>query len=138
MFSKFQLEIITPERQFFNAEVEELIIESVDGKMGFLKGHHPMVAALISGSIRLLIDGKWKEAANSEGFIQVLPDKMVIMVQTVEWPEEIEEMRVQANIRKAEERIRQKRSMLEYKLGKASLARAFARLQVKSRSRGDE
>lgn len=136
MYNKFHLEICTPEREFFNGLVEEVIIQSIDGEMGFLKGHHPIVAALTTGYIRLLIEDKWLEAANSEGFIEVMPDKMIIMVQTAEWPDEIEENRVKANILKAEERIRQNKSLLEYKMGKASLARAFARLKVKERNRG--
>jgi len=136
MYNKFRLEILTPEREFYLGEAEEVIINSADGEMGILKGHHPMVAGLIPGALKILIDGKWHEAAGSEGFVEVKPDRVIIMVQTVEWPEEIEEARVLQNIKKAEERIRQKKSMLEYKLGKASLARAFARLKVKNRNRG--
>lgn len=133
MYNKFHLEIITPERLFFQGDVEELLIISLDGETGILKGHHPLVAAVATGSLRIFKDGEWKEAANGEGFIKVTPDKVTVMVQSAEWPEEIELNREQAEIAKAEERIRQKRSMLEYKLGTASLARAFARIKVKNK-----
>lgn len=139
MYSKFQLEIITPEREFFSGEVEQVIIITVDGERGILKGHYPIVAALLPGSIRLLINNKWHEAANSEGFIMAMPDKVLIMVQTVEWPEELEEQLVRETIIKALERIKQKKNIdiVKYKLGKASLARSFARLKVINRSKGN-
>ena len=133
MYNKFHLEIITPERVFFQGDVEELLIISLDGETLIMKGHHPLVAAVATGSLRIMQDGEWKEAANSEGFVKVTGENVTVMVQSAEWPEEIEINREQADIARAEERMRQKRSMLEYKLGTASLARAFARIKVKSK-----
>jgi F-type H+-transporting ATPase subunit epsilon len=137
MYNKFNLEIITPEKQFFSGEVEEIIVTTPDGEMGILNNHYPTVAGLVPGSIRILVDGNWREAANGEGFIEVLPDKTTVIVQTAEWPEELDKARIEANILKAEERIRQKKSMLEFRMGKMSLARAFARLKVLNRNKGE-
>ncbi len=138
MYSKFMLEIITSEKQFFIGEVEEIILTSMDGEFGIEKTHHPAVVAIENGILRLRIDGEWKEAACSEGFADIMPHKVLIMVQEINWPENIEIDKVQAEIKKAEEQLRDKRNMLEYKLGKESLARASAKLKVKSRYRSDK
>lgn len=131
MYPKFHLEIYTPERLFFDDEVEMVVVESSDGEVGILKGHIPMVAAINIGEMRILVDGKWKVAAINEGFIEVRPDATVILVRSAEWPEEIDARRAEEAKARAEERLRQKMSMAEYHRSKAALARAMARLRVK-------
>lgn len=131
MYSKFHLEVYTPERLFYDDEVEMVIVESSDGEVGILKGHIPMVAAVSVGELRILIDEEWKAAFVNEGFIEVRPDATVILVRSAEWPEEIDAMRAEEALERAEERLRQKRSMTEYHQSKAALARAMARLRVK-------
>lgn len=124
------LEIMTPERIFFQGEVESLIVDTAEGKRGILKNHTPMVIALSIGEIRFLTEGQWKACASSEAFMEIRPDKTVIMAQTVEWPEEIDIRRAQEAAHKASERLRQKQSLREYRATQASLARAMARLRV--------
>ena len=86
MASQFYLEIITPERTFYKGEVESIIIPSVGGQMGILKGNIPLMTALQSGKIKIKKDGKWYYAANSDGFAEVAQDKVVVFCQTVFWP----------------------------------------------------
>jgi len=131
LYPEFHLEVYTPERLFFDDEVEMVIVESSDGEVGILKGHIPMVAAISIGELRILTDGEWKIAAINEGFMEVRPDATVILVRSVEWPEEIDAHRAEEAKERAEERLRQKRSMTEYHQSKAALARAMARLRVK-------
>ena len=64
MYNKFNLEIITPEKQFFSGEVEDIIVTTPDGEMGILNNHYRTVACLVPGSIIILVDGKWRDAAN--------------------------------------------------------------------------
>lgn len=131
MPAKINLDILTPERQFFNGEVESIVLDTPDGKRGILAGHTPMIVAISIGELDLKIDGKWKKAFTSEGFIEITPDSMVIMAQTVEWPDEIDKRRAEEAEKRAKERLRQKQSLNEYHTTMSSLARAMARLRIK-------
>lgn len=131
MYPKFHLEVYTPERLFYDDDVEMVIVESSDGEVGILKGHIPMVAAVSVGELRIQVNEDWKLAFVNEGFIEVRPDATVILVRSAEWPEEIDAKRAEEALERAEERLRQKRSMTEYHQSKAALARAMARLRVK-------
>jgi len=133
MASEFYLEIITPERKFFEGYVEMLIVDSTDGQLGIMKGHIPMVAPVAIGSLKIKQKGIWKEAAINVGFMEVTPNKTIILSHSVEWPEEIDEKRAQEALERAQERLRQKRSLTEYHRSKAALARAMSRLKVKKR-----
>jgi F-type H+-transporting ATPase subunit epsilon len=134
MPAKYNLEIITPERTFFNGEVESVIIPTSDGYMSIWKMHEPMVIALSIGVMKLSIDGEWKECTTSAGFAEIRPDETVIFSQAVEWPEEIDIRRAQEAKEQAEERMRQKQSYQEYMQNQISLARAMVRLRVGRRN----
>jgi F-type H+-transporting ATPase subunit epsilon len=131
MSAKINLDIITPERQFFKGEVDSLVIDTPDGKRGILANHTPMIIAISIGELDIKIEDKWKKAFTSEGFIEITPVGMVIMAQTVEWPEEIDQRRAQEAEKRAMERLRQKQSLNEYHTTMSSLARAMARLRIK-------
>lgn len=132
MSALYQLDIITPERQFYSGQVEEVVIDNPGGKMGVLAGHVPMVAAVAIGEITIKNqEGEWLTCFTSDGFMEVRPDNVVIMAQVVEWPGEIDERRANEARAKAEEQMRQKQSIQEYHKTMTSLARAMARLRVK-------
>jgi F-type H+-transporting ATPase subunit epsilon len=135
--STYKLDILTPERKFFSGEVEALIYHIADGEICILKGHMPAVTGLDIGDILIKQDGKWKVAVASEGFVEVRPDQVLVFAQAVEWPEEIDVNRAKAARERAEERMRQKQSMVQYRLSKISLARAMARLRVTSSHTND-
>lgn len=127
----FHLEILTPERQFFDGGAQQLIVETPDGKRGILPGHTPMVFSVAVGEVNIMIDGKFKTCFSAEGFLEIRPDKVVLMSQVVEWPEEIDVRRAQEAKRRAEEQMRQRQSLQEYHSTMSSLARAMARLKIK-------
>lgn len=126
----FDLSIMTPERQFFSGQVEALTITGIDGQMTVLAGHAPMVVSLAVGEISIKQDGVWREAVNSEGFMEVLQDSVVVFVQACEWPEDIDMRRAEEAKHRAEERIRQRQSIWENKSSKIALARAMVRLRA--------
>lgn len=130
MASTFKLDIITPEKKFFSGEVEALVINSVDGEMCVLKGHMPSVTVLRIGELRVKQDGEWKKFVASEGFVEVRPDETLVFAQTAERPEEVDINRAKAAKERAEEKLRQKLSMLEYRRSQIDLAKAMARLRV--------
>jgi len=131
--SEFYLEVLTPERTFFQGNVEMIIVNSLDGELGVMKGHIPMVAPIAIGTLKIKENGKWREAAINEGFMEVLPDRTIILSHSVEWPEEIDAKRAQAALERAQERILHRRSIKEYYQSKTAMARAMSRLKVKKR-----
>ena len=130
MAKTFHLEIIATDRVFFSGEVEHLVITAIDGLLGIMAGHEPLVTCLPTGELKYLVDGEWKYAAISEGFIQVMPDSSIILAETCELPEEIDIKRAQEARERAEERLRQKHSIREYYETQAALNRAMNRLKI--------
>ena len=131
----FELSIMTPERQFFSGQVEALTVTGIDGQMTVLAGHAPMVVSLDIGEISIKQDGTWRQAVNTEGFSEVLGDSVVMFVQACEWPEDIDVRRAEEAKHRAEERIRQRQSILESQTSKIALARAMVRLRATHRYR---
>ncbi|MBR5682009.1 MAG: ATP synthase F1 subunit epsilon [Ruminococcus sp.] len=130
MAKTFHLEIIATDRIFFSGETEHLVVTAIDGLLGIMAGHEPLVTSLPTGELKYLVDGVWKYAAISEGFIQVMPDSSIILADTCELPEEIDIKRAQEARERAEERLRQKQSIKEYYETQAALNRAMNRLKI--------
>ncbi len=131
MASTFKLEIVTPERLFFSGDVETVVLKTPLGEIGILPGHIPLVAAVAVGPLRIKKDGEWVEAVLTEGFMEIKQDKTIILTDTAEWPDEIDENRAEAARVRAEERLHQQISQIEYIRSQAALSRAMARLRVK-------
>lgn len=126
----FFLEVLTPDRKFFSGEAEGVVFKSVDGEMGVLARHAPTVAAVSVGPLKINAQGKWIEALVTEGFAEIMPDKVVILVDTAEYPEEIDINRAKSAKDRAQERLQKQLSQIEYIRSKASLSRAMARLKI--------
>ena len=133
MAKLFNLKILTPEREFFDGDVEAVSADAPDGSVMVLADHTPYIMPIAISSIRIKKDGVWEESVNSEGFMEVHNKGVLIFVQTCEHPEEIDTRRAEQAKRRAEEHLRQKQSMSEYKQSKIALARAMARLQIQSK-----
>lgn len=129
----YRLLIVTPERQFFDGRVVSARIPATDGYRGILPGHEPAAIALDAGEVDFdTADGTHRICAVSFGFAVVNGDMLRLIVQTAEWPEEIDENRVLEVKRQAQERMLRHDSMKEYEMARAAIARAAARLYVKS------
>ena len=126
----FRLHISTPEKLFFNDDVESVILTSIEGELGVLSGHIPMVTALATGVIKIRAGGEWKTAVISGGFAEIKNDEVVVLADTAEWPEEIEINRAMEAKKRAEERIRLRENEVEYVRSVAALQRAITRLRV--------
>jgi F-type H+-transporting ATPase subunit epsilon len=133
MAKLFNLKILTPERQFFDGDVETLTVTTVDGRFTFLAGHIPVVMPLTVGTLAFKTPDESKEVFNSEGFLEVRHDSIMVYVQACEKPEDINKQRAEEARLRAEERLRQQQSMQEYRQSKLALARAMARLQATSK-----
>lgn len=134
----FQLEIATPEKEFFTGPVDSLVISTIDGEMGVLAGHVPAVVALSSGAMRMKTKDGWREAAVIGGFARINPEYVIVFADTAEWPEDIEESRALDAKHRAEERLQVRQSEIEYVRSRVALERALARLTVKNDRKFDD
>ncbi len=130
MGSKLYLEIITPDRTFFSGETDALIYRTNDGERGIMADHTPMVTPVVPGNIRLKMGDEIRVAAVSEGFLEVTRDGTVMIVDTAEWPHEIDIRRAEEAAERARERLAASISGADYIRTKAALARAYARLKA--------
>lgn len=130
MAKTFYLEIIASDRIFFQGDCEHLVITAIDGLLGILAGHEPLVTSLPTGELKYMTDGEWRYAAISEGFIEVMPDRAVILADSCELPEEIDIKRAEEARQRAEEMLRQQQSIREYYETQAALNRAMNRLKI--------
>ncbi len=102
-----------------------------DGQKGVLPHHENMVIAVDPGELHFKKpDGEWVTAAVSMGFAEIMNNRVSVLVNTAERPEDIDVKRAEEAKERAEERLRQKQSIQEYHLSQASLARAMARLKA--------
>lgn len=114
MEKTFQLEIMTPEKQFFKGQAEGLIMPALDGEYGVQPGHEPIVTALEPGTVRYCVKGQWDDVIVGQGFAEVMPDYAILLVSTAERPGEIDKARAERAKAHAEECLRQKQSVQEY------------------------
>ncbi len=126
----FKLEIITPEKKFFDGETEQIIVRTTVGDVGILNGHEPYCAALGIGQMRIMIDGKLRHAATSGGIIKVSREKTVVLVDSCEWADEIDIQRAQNAKDNAEQRIKSADSDRQIKMAEYKLKRALNRIDA--------
>lgn len=127
----FGLKIIASDRVFYEGRCRKLILPAPDGEMGILANHENMVIAVTVGDARMEIEeGNWVDVAVGAGFAEVVNNRVTVLVDTAERPEEIDVRRAEEAKERAEEQMRQKQSIKEYYRTQASLARAMNRLKV--------
>ena len=132
MASTFYLEMVSPQDIFFSGNARQVILPGMDGAYGVLPNHEPMVTAIMAGIVRYQDEaGNWQEAVASDGCVEVMPERVIVLAATLERPEDIDRNRALAAKQRAEERLRQKQSQYEYYQTQAALARALARLKAK-------
>lgn len=132
--STFYLKVIAINKTFYSDMCQQVIVTSADGSMGIMAHHEDMVMAITEGPMRIQTeDGTWIEAVSGIGHVRVAYNRVTIIVDTVERPEEIDARRAQEALERAEEAMRQKQSIQEYHMSQANMARAMARLAVKKR-----
>lgn len=128
--NKFELQVVTPERIFYDEDVEMVIFRSTEGDLGVLPGHIPLTAALTSGLFVIKTSEKEYKAVIHGGFAEIKPDKVTILTDAAEWPQEIDVERAQAAKERAENRLKENGKEVTVVRAKGSLVRALARLEV--------
>ena len=136
--AEFELEVLQPERIFFKDKVEMIVVRAIDGEIGIMAGHEPIVTPIGIGKLRIKKGGKWREAAIAGGILEVNQNKVVILSDAVEWPEEIDRQRALAAKERAEKKLQQKLPPDEFERYQAALYRAINRLRmIEGRRNGD-
>ncbi len=130
-----RLEIVTAERLVYSEDVEMLVAPGIDGQLGILPNHAPLLTALQPGEIRVDKDGGESYMAVSGGFLEVLANKVTILADTAERAEEIDIERAEEAVRRAQERIENRTSDMDLQRAVFSLRRQQARLLAANRRR---
>ena len=132
MSNTFIAHILAADRNFYDGPLESLIVPTINGQYGVLAKHRNMIGAIEPGELKYKIPGEdFKIAAISKGLMKVENNDVLILVDSCEKPEEIDENRAKKALANAKEELMQHKSMIEYRRAKANLARAINRLKVK-------
>ena len=126
----FQLRIITPDRVFYEGEVEMVEFNTTEGEIGVLPGHIPLTVIVKPGILNIYEAEGEKQAALHSGFAEILPERVTILAEIVEWPEEIDAQRAEAALQRAEERLRSRTPETDVARAETALQRAVARIEV--------
>ena len=124
----FELKIIEPDGMFFEGEGEFLEFTSVEGRMGVYKNHIPLTTILEPCVIKIHANGEVKKAAVMGGFIEIQKERITILAEDANWPEEIDIERAKAAKQRAEERLSKREAGLDVLRAEAALKRAMARI----------
>lgn len=126
----FELKIISPDAVFYEGEGTFLEFTSVEGEMGVYKNHIPLTTILEPCVMKIHSGNEVKKAAILGGFLEILQDKITVLAEDAQWPEEIDVERAKKAKERAEERLNRKEENTDLVRAEAALKRAVARINV--------
>jgi len=131
MANKIRLDIVTPERMVYSDDVNMVIARATDGELGILPGHAPLIAGLDIWPLRIMHDEGERHLSLAGGFIEVRPQKITILANCAELPEEIDVKRAEEARKRAELRLKSKGDInIDVARAEAALRRAVMRIKV--------
>jgi F-type H+-transporting ATPase subunit epsilon len=134
MAMTIKLEIVTPEAKTFSDDVDMVTLDGMDGQMGILPQHMPLMTGLVGGEIIVRKNNENIFLAVGDGFVQVTSDKISILTDMAIKADDIDEAKAEEARKRAEERLAQKLSDEDAALVQSSLMHALAQLKVKRRT----
>ena len=130
------LEIVTPERQVFSEQVDSVVCPGIEGELGVLPHHAPLLTTLGVGELRIRRGGEEEFFAIAGGFLQVRPDRVVVMAETADMASEIDLEKALEARREAEQALSEGfEEPADLARARASLQRALLRIRVAERRR---
>ena len=127
----FDLKIITPDRVFYSGKARFLELNTVEGGIGIYKHHIPMTTVLEPGIATITEEGGTKkEAALHTGFMEILGDKITILAENAEWPDEIDRNRAEEAKIRAERRLQNDKSNINITRAELALHKALVRIEL--------
>ena len=130
-----ELQIITAEREVFSGEVDTLVAPGIEGQLGILPNHAPLITVLQPGELMVRAAGEESFLALSGGYMEVLGNRVIILADAAEDVDEIDEARAQEAMERAQQRVANRESEAELQQALASLRRAQVRVTVARRRR---
>jgi F-type H+-transporting ATPase subunit epsilon len=128
--SSLKIDIVTAERVVYSEDVDIIVAPGVEGQLGILPHHAPLMTILQAGELVVRRGGEEDSLAISGGFLEVRPDRVIVLADSAERAEEIDEARAEAAKKRAEERLATRHAGLDEDRCEAALRRAMARLTV--------
>lgn len=129
--TNFTLKIITPDRVFYEDDAVTMVeFNTTEGEIGIYRKHVPTTVIIKPGILTITKDEEIKEAALHAGFAEILEDRVTILAEIVEWPDEIDEDRAEAAKKRAEERLASKSADMDVARAEIALQRAMTRIEV--------
>jgi F-type H+-transporting ATPase subunit epsilon len=133
--TKLTLEVVTPERLLVSEQVDEVQLPGAEGYFGVLPGHTPLLATLQVGELWYRIGQETRYLAVAFGFAEVLPDRVTVLAQLAERPEDIDVPRAEFARKRAEERIAKPQPDIDFERARIAMMKSLIRLQVAARAR---
>ena len=128
----FELEVMCPDRSFYHDNVAMVEFNTTEGYIGVYPGHIPLATVLASGIMTIHEeDGTEKQAALHEGFAKITQDKVMILAEIAEWPDEIDVNRAKEAQVRAERRLDGKESGMDIQRAEVALKKALTRISLK-------
>ena len=129
--SSLKVDIVTAERIVYSADVDMVLAPGVEGQLGILPHHAPLMTILKAGELVVRKGGQDDSLAISGGFLEVRPDRVIILADAAERAEEIDMARAEAARKRAEERLRGVKAVgFDEARAQAALQRAVTRINV--------
>lgn len=128
--SHMLLEIVTPERKVYEKQIDMVVVQAVEGELGILPRHIPLVTPLKIGAVRAKIGEREEYIAVSGGFMEVRRNQVVILAESAELPGDIDLERALAAKSRAERRIAERRDEIDFRRAEIALQKALNRIEV--------
>jgi F-type H+-transporting ATPase subunit epsilon len=133
---KLRLDVVTPERHLVAESVDEVVLPGSQGSFGVLPGHAPLLTDLDIGPLTYRRGSERRELAVAGGFVEVLPDRVTVLAEVAEAPEEIDVARAEQAKERAEQRLKTAAPDTDYERAQQAMRKALLRAEVgKSRPR---
>jgi F-type H+-transporting ATPase subunit epsilon len=124
----FDLRVVTPERVFYEGKVRMVEFNTTEGEIGIYKNHIPLTCIVDPGILTIAEPEGPKNAALHAGFAQIMPDKVTILAEIIEWPAEIDRERAEKAKERATERLASKSPDIDELRAEVALKKALCRL----------
>lgn len=128
-----KLDIVTAEKLIYSGDVDIVIAPGSEGQLGILPHHAPLMTALDAGELIARKGTEEYTLAISGGFLEVLPDRIIVLADAAERAEEIDISRAEAAKKRAQDSLAHSASQVEVAAAEAALHRAIARIEVAER-----
>ncbi|HOJ45287.1 MAG TPA: ATP synthase F1 subunit epsilon [Bacilli bacterium] len=125
-----KLVILTPRKKFYEGDVALVNLVTIAGEIGILPEHHPLISVIKTGILHIIIGDKTHYFATSGGVVSIDHDKLVLLLETIERPEDIDIKRAEEAKKRAEALLKSQSGEVDVRRAEAALSRALNRIEV--------